>query len=71
MTEVEEILDSRPLDPIMFDDRTQNEPLTPNHLILLRGIANLPPSLFSKKIVIPSGVGPKYNYLGIGFGADG
>ena len=49
MTEVEGILNSRPLVPIMFDDSTQNEPLTPNHLLLLRGTANLPPDLFSKK----------------------
>ena len=47
MTEVEGILNSRPLVPIMFDDSTQNEPLTPNHLLLLRGTANLPPGLFS------------------------
>ena len=49
MTEVERILNSRPLAPIMFDDSTQNEPLTPNHLLLLRETANLPPGLFSKK----------------------
>ena len=49
ITEVEGILNSRPLVPIMFDDSTQNEPLTPNHLLLLRGTANLPPGLFSKR----------------------
>ena len=49
MTEVEGILNSRPLVPIMFDDSTQNEPLTPKHLLLLRGTANLPPGLFSKR----------------------
>ena len=32
----------------MFDDSTQNEPLTPNHFVLLRGTANLAPGLFSK-----------------------
>ena len=26
-----------------------NDPTTPNHLLLLRGTANLPPGLFSKK----------------------
>ena len=49
MTEVEGILNSRPLVPTMFDDSTPNEPQTPNHLLLLRGTANLPPGLFSKK----------------------
>ena len=35
MTEVEGILNSRPHVPIIFDDSTQNEPLTPSHLLLL------------------------------------
>ena len=34
MAEVEGILNSRPLVPIMFDDSTQNELLTPNLLLL-------------------------------------
>ena len=33
----------------MFDDSTQNESLTPNHLLLVRETVNLPPGLFSKK----------------------
>ena len=49
MTETERILNPRPFVPIMFDDSTQNEPLTPNHLLLLRGTSNLPPGLFSKR----------------------
>ena len=49
LTEVEGILNSKLFVPIMFDDSTQNEPLTPNHLLLLQGTANLPPGWFSKK----------------------
>ena len=45
----DEAFSTRPLVPIMFDDSTQNEPLTPNHLLLLRRTANLPPGLFSKR----------------------
>ena len=48
MTEVESILNSRPLIPVTFD-LTDDEPLTPNHLLLLRGNSNLPPGLFEKK----------------------
>ena len=47
MTEVESILNLRPLVPVTFDP--DNEPLTPNHLILLRGSVNLPPGLFNKR----------------------
>ena len=47
MAEVESIINSRPLVPICFSDSNQ-EPLTPNHLLLLRNSPNLPPGLFSK-----------------------
>ena len=47
MTEVESILNSRPLVPVTFDP--DNEPLTPNHLLLLRGSVNLAPGLFDKR----------------------
>ena len=47
LAEVEGILNSRPLVPIVFD-LEGNEPLTPNHLLLLRGNPNLPPGLFEK-----------------------
>ena len=47
MAEVESILNSRPLVPISFTDLEQ-EPLTPNHLLLLRESPNLPPGIFSK-----------------------
>ena len=39
------LINSRPLVPISFSDISQ-EPLTPNHLLLLRGTPNLPPGLF-------------------------
>ena len=48
MTEVESILNSRPLIPVTFDRRDE-EPLTPNHLLLLHGNCNLPLRLFGKK----------------------
>ena len=45
MTEVEGILNSRPLVPLTLHD-SEEEPLTPNHLLLLRGNPNLPPGTF-------------------------
>ena len=48
MAEVEGILNSRPLVPIVIDPQA-HEPLTPNHLLLLRGHPNLPPGLFDKR----------------------
>jgi len=47
MTETESVINSRPLVPISFADSTQ-EPLTPNHLLLLHDSPNLPPGVFSK-----------------------
>ena len=47
MAEVESILNSRPLVPISFTDSEQ-EPLTPNHLLLLHESPNLPPGIFSQ-----------------------
>ena len=47
MTEVESIINSRPLVPVSFSDTTQ-EPLTPNHLLLLGGNPNLPPGIFTE-----------------------
>ena len=48
MTEVEAILNSRPLVPVMYDDKGQ-KPLTPNHLLLFKGNPNLLPGFFDKK----------------------
>ena len=45
MTEVEGILNSRPLVPLMLHD-SEEEPLNPNHLLLLRGNPNLLPGTF-------------------------
>ena len=38
---------NEPLVPVTFDP--DDEPLTPNHLLLSRGSANLPPGLFDKR----------------------
>ena len=47
MTEVEWIINSRPLVLITLDPN--NEPLTPNHLLLLKANPNVPPGLFDYK----------------------
>ena len=47
MAEVEGIINSRPLVPVTMDSKN-DEPLTPNHLLLLHGNPNLPPGLFEK-----------------------
>ncbi|XP_077976283.1 uncharacterized protein LOC120332657 [Styela clava] len=46
--EVESILNSRPLCPVTFDVNDE-EPLTPNHLLLLRGSRNESPGVFTEK----------------------
>lgn len=48
MAEVQGILNSRPLTPISSDPKDL-EPLTPNHLLLLRENPNLPPGFFTKE----------------------
>ena len=48
LIEVESILNSRPLVPVTFDPN-DDEPLTPNHLLLLRGNPTLPPGLFTER----------------------
>ena len=45
LTEVEGILISRPLFPLMLHD-SERKPLTSNHLLLLRGNPNLLPGTF-------------------------
>nr|XP_054764691.1 uncharacterized protein LOC129271341 [Lytechinus pictus] len=47
MTEVEAILNARPLTPLSMDPKDE-EPLTPNHLLLLRNNPSLPPGIFTK-----------------------
>ncbi|XP_071494941.1 uncharacterized protein [Diadema antillarum] len=48
MTEVEAILNARPLTQLSMDSN-DDEPLTPNHLLLLRQNPSLPPGAFSKE----------------------
>ena len=48
LTEVESILNSRPLCPVP-DDKNDYEPLTPNHLLLLRAVQTLPPLCFVRE----------------------
>ena len=48
MAEVQGILNSRPLTPVSSDPKDL-EPLTPNHLLLLRANPNLPPGVFAKE----------------------
>ena len=50
MAEVEMILNSRPITQIHQDAR-DDEPLTPNHMLLLRPSGNLPPGVFDKSDV--------------------
>ncbi len=48
MCEVEAIVNGRPLTKLSYDPRDL-EPLTPNHLLLLRSRSNLPPGILTKE----------------------
>ena len=48
MCEVEAVINSRPLTK-SSDDVDDLEPLTPNHLLLLKGKPALPPGVFQKE----------------------
>jgi len=48
VSEVQGILNGRPLTPVSSDPKDL-DPLTPNHLLLLRANPNLPPGVFSKE----------------------
>ena len=48
MAKAESILNSRPLIPITLDPK-DGQPLTPNHLLLLRESITLPPGLFDQR----------------------
>ena len=47
MIEIESIINSRPLVPVTLNPM-DNEPLTPNHLLLLHDTVTLPPDIFDK-----------------------
>ena len=47
ITEVESIINSRPLVTVLFDAKSDS-PLTPTHLLLFRDNPNLPPGLFEE-----------------------
>ena len=48
MCEVESIMNSRPI-TVVSSDANDLEPLTPNHLLLLKSEVPLPPGLFRKE----------------------
>lgn len=70
MCEVESILNSRPITTVV-DDPRDLEPLTPNHLLLLKAEPPLPPGLFGKKIHSPGAGGSKCNIWPMVFGEGG
>ena len=70
MAEVEGILNGRPLIP-NSDSSIDAEPLTPNHLLLLRPNSNLPPGTFEKNNLYCQRRWKQVQYLANAFGRDG
>ena len=62
MCEVESIMNSRPITPVSSDPNNM-EPLTPNHLLLLKSEVTLPPSLFKKEDLFSSCTWKQVQYL--------
>ena len=62
MAEAESILNSRPLIPITLDPKN-GQPLTPNHLFLLRESITLPPGLFDQRDNYARGRWARAQYL--------
>ena len=69
MVEIEAILNFRPLVPIVFDPE-DSEPLTPNHLLLLRGIVPIPPFRTKRTVMLVVALHKSSSYQ-INSGGDG
>lgn len=68
MCDVESILTSRPITFVSGDPADQ-EPLTPNHLLLLECDSSMPPGVFQKEMCSPLGVdGAKFSMCLTSFG---
>ena len=70
MTEVEWILNSRPLVPVVINPQSDVS-LTPNHLLQLRGNANTPPGPFDKKDCYVTIGGHRFNTRHVSSGLGG
>ena len=66
MCEVEAVINSRPLTK-SSDDVDDLEPLTPNHLLLLKGKPALPPGVFQKQDLYSKQRGRQVQYISDSF----